>query len=155
MASVIGGPLSGVILSLHHFLDLKGWQWLYIFEAVPAMILGVAGFFILTDRPADAAWLQPDERILLQERLDQDLKARLYTSRWGNSIGLLLDKRVLYYAALFFTTTSASSGLSLWLPQIVKEFGLSYFQTGLISAIPFALGAIAMVTWGLCLGQAR
>jgi MFS family permease len=148
MATVIGAPLSGMILSIDHFAGLKSWQLLYIIEAIPPIILGVISWFYLTDRPAKAAWLEPNERQALQERLDLEAREKGYVSRWGHGIGLIADRRVLFYAALFFTTTSSSSALSLWLPQIVKGFGLSNFATGFVSAIPFAAGAIAMLTWG-------
>jgi MFS transporter, ACS family, tartrate transporter len=148
LATVIGAPLSGAILSIDDFAGLKSWQLLYIIEALPPIILGIVSWFYLTDRPMKAAWLEPREREALQERLDLESREKGYVSRWGHGIGLIADRRVLFYAALFFTTTSPSAALSLWLPQIMKGFGLSNFETGLVSAIPFAAGAIAMFTWG-------
>jgi MFS transporter, ACS family, tartrate transporter len=148
MATVIGAPMSGMILSIDHFAGLKSWQLLYIIEAMPPIILGLVSWFYLTDRPAQAAWLEPQERKALQDRLDLESREKGYVSRFGRGFGLVADRRVLFYAALFFTTTSASSALSLWLPQIVKGFGLSNLATGFVSATPFVAGAIAMVTWG-------
>src|ERR1700682_5036160 len=76
LSTVIGAPISGVLLYLHGGLGLTGWQWLFIIEAVPAIILAGVVFFYLTDRPADAAWLAPDERKWLAERLGVEERQR-------------------------------------------------------------------------------
>ena len=122
MASVLGSPLSGAILNVDQLLGLKGGQWLYLLEAAPAILLGIICFFCLSDRPSQAGWLLPDERAALQHSIESDLRKKFYSSRWGIHIGLILDRRVLYYAALFFTSTAGSAALSLWLPQIVRAF---------------------------------
>ena len=76
LSTVIGAPISGALLYLHGGLGLAGWQWMFIIEAVPAIILAFVVFFYLTDRPADAAWLAPDERAWLAERLDHERRQR-------------------------------------------------------------------------------
>src|SRR6266446_6600033 len=76
LSTVIGAPISGALLYLHGGLGLAGWQWLFIVEALPSIILAGVVFFYLTDRPADAAWLAPDERIWLAERLELEQRSR-------------------------------------------------------------------------------
>jgi ACS family tartrate transporter-like MFS transporter len=148
LASVIGSPLSATILSFDQILGLKGWQWIYILEALPPLLIGLIGFFYLTDRPSQAKWLAPSERQAIQNQLDLELETTTYVSRWGEGLGLLADKRVLFYSVLYFSMAATSVGLSLWLPQIIKAFsGASIAMTGVLSAIPFALGMIAMPAW--------
>src|SRR6266511_1579346 len=76
LSTVIGAPVSGLLLGLDGFMSMKGWQWLFILEAAPALILSVIVFFYLTDRPADATWLEPEERAWLVARLDLERKQR-------------------------------------------------------------------------------
>jgi MFS family permease len=80
---VIGAPISGALLYLHGGLGLAGWQWLFIVEALPSIILAGVVFFYLTDRPAGAAWLAPDERKWLAERLELEQRSRTTTRYWS------------------------------------------------------------------------
>jgi MFS transporter, ACS family, tartrate transporter len=150
LSSVIGAPISGLLLQLDGLLGFKGWQWLYILEAAPALLLGVIIWFTLTDTPAQATWLTPRERdwiqhTLLRERAEHPEKAPRMTLL--QSLRLLADPRVLVLSLVFFGTGIPSYGLAIWLPQIVKNFGLSNVETGFVSAIPFLCGTIAMVWW--------
>ena len=147
ISSLVGSPVSGVILGLDGALGLRGWQWLYVLEAAPSLLLGGLIWLLLTDKPADAAWLAPPQRAWLARTLAREQAATTTHARLG-FLASLLDRRVLFYAVIFFNVTAPSYGLSLWLPQIVKNFGLSNLQTGLVSAIPFAFGAVAMLAWG-------
>ena len=147
LSSVIGFPISGLILSLHGQLGLAGWQWLFILEAVPAIILSVVVFFYLTDRPAHAEWLEPGEREWLDGRLAAEAQAR--TDAHGIGVGqALFNPRVLALAVVYFGAVAANYGTAYWLPQIVKAFGLSNLQTGLVSALPYIVGTIGMVWYG-------
>src|SRR6266850_5623101 len=94
LSTVIGAPLSGLLLGLDGFVGMKGWQWLFILEAAPALILSVVVYFYLTDRPADAGWLQPEERAWLVTRLEQERKQREIVRRYS-VIQALLDPKVL------------------------------------------------------------
>lgn len=150
LASVIGAPISGLLLGLDGVLGFKGWQWLYILEAIPALITGVLIWIYLTDSPEQAGWLSAEERAWIQRTLaheraqhpDQGPRMNLL-----QSLRLLADPRVITLSIVFFGTGLPSYGLALWLPQIVKSFGLTNAQTGVVSAIPFLCGAIAMVYW--------
>ncbi len=150
LASVFGAPISGMLLGLNGVLGLKGWQWLYILEAVPALLVGVVILFWLTDKPAEARWLKPEERdwierTIARERAEHPDKGPKLT--FVQSLRLLADPRVIVLSLVFFGTGVPSYGLALWLPQIVKNFGLSNVETGFVSAIPFLCGTLAMIWW--------
>jgi D-galactonate transporter len=147
LSTVIGAPVSGLLLGMDGHLGLKGWQWLFLLEALPALLLSVAVFFYLTDRPADAHWLAADERAWLIARLEQERRqrdaARHYTVR-----DALLDPRILALSVVYFGAVATNYGLSFFLPQIVKAFGVTNVQAGLIAALPYVVGTISIVMWG-------
>ncbi len=147
LSSVIGSPISGQLLNLNGLVGLTGWQWLFIIESVPALILSVVVFFYLTDRPADAKWLAPDQRAWLAQRLDAEFKARV-ASKHFSVLQALGDTRVLLLAFVYFGAVAANYSLGFFLPQIVRDFGLSFGWTGVVTAIPYAVGTIGMVYWG-------
>jgi len=147
LSTVIGAPLSGLLLGLNGFMGMKGWQWLFILEAAPALILSVVVFFYLTDRPADARWLEPDERAWLVDRLQEEQANRERLRRYSVRQALL-NRNVLALSFVYFGAVATNYGLSFFLPQIVKAFGVSNFQTGLITALPYVVGVISIVWWG-------
>jgi len=147
LSTVIGAPISGALLYLHGGLGLAGWQWLFVIEALPAIILAGVVFFYLTDRPADAAWLAPDERAWLTERLALEQRQRQAVHDY-TVMEALLNPRVLGLSLVYFGAVAANYGLGFFLPQIVKSFGLNVFVTTLVSATPYVVGTIGMVWWG-------
>jgi MFS transporter, ACS family, tartrate transporter len=147
LSTVIGGPISGLLLYLHGGLGFAGWQWLFIIEAVPAIILAGVVFFYLTDRPADATWLMPEERSWLVERLALEQRQR-QAVRDYSVVEALVNPRVLGLSLVYFGAVAMNYGLSFFLPQIVKAFGLNTFLTTLVSTAPYAVGVIGMVWWG-------
>jgi MFS transporter, ACS family, tartrate transporter len=147
LSTVIGAPISGVLLYLHGGLGLAGWQWLFIIEAVPAIILAGAVFFYLTDWPADAAWLAPDERDWLVGRLELERRQRQAIHDFSVRQSLV-NPRILGLSLVYFGAVATNYGLSFFLPQIVKAFGLNTLLTTLVSATPYAVGLIGMVWWG-------
>jgi ACS family tartrate transporter-like MFS transporter len=158
LASVLGAPISGLLLNLDGLFGLQGWQWLYVLEGVPGIALGVLIWVFLTDRPREAAWLAPQEREWLERTLERERAAhRDRTRHLGllRSLSLLADRRVIVLAAVFFGTGMPSYGLAIWLPQIVHGFGLSNAMTGLVSAVPFLFGAAGMVLWAARSDRAR
>src|SRR6188474_301691 len=147
LSTVIGAPISGLLLGLDGYMGMKGWQWLFILEAMPALVLSVVVFFYLTDRPSDATWLQPDERAWLVRRLEAEHAQR--TTRHNLSVGqALLNPKVLALSVVYFGAVATNYGLSFFLPQIVKAFGLTNLQTGLVSALPYVVGTVSIVWWG-------
>jgi ACS family tartrate transporter-like MFS transporter len=147
LSTVIGAPLSGLLLGLDGFMGMKGWQWLFILEAAPAVILSVVVFVYLTDRPADATWLEPDERAWLVARLEQEQNKRETVRRYS-VMQALLNPKVLALSLVYFGAVATNYGLSFFLPQIVKAFGVSNLQAGLITALPYVVGVISIVWWG-------
>jgi MFS transporter, ACS family, tartrate transporter len=147
LSSAIGAPISGLILGIDGVGGLEGWQWLFIIEAVPAVVLGVAAFFYLTDRPSDAQWLAPDERAWLTDRLTAERKQR--EARHNLSVGqAIFDARVWALALVYFGNVACLYGVGFWLPQIIKSFGLSNAMTSWVTAIPYVIGAAFMVLVG-------
>jgi MFS transporter, ACS family, tartrate transporter len=148
LSTVIGAPISGLLLYLHGGLGLAGWQWLFLIEAIPAVILSVFVFFYLTDRPADAAWLEADEREWLSERLALEQRQREAVREY--TVGqVLIDPRVIGLSLVYFGAVATNYGLGFFLPQIVKTFGLNTFLTTVVAAAPYAVGTIAMIWFGL------
>src|SRR4030081_3387234 len=147
LSTVIGAPISGVLLYLHGGVGLAGWQWLFIVEAVPAIVLAGVVFFYLTDRPAGAAWLAPDERKWLAERLELEQRQRQGVRDYSVQQSLV-NPRVLGLSLVYFGAVATNYGLSFFLPQIVKAFGLNTFITTLVSATPYVVGLVGMVWWG-------
>jgi len=148
LSSAIGSPISASLLNLHGAGGLRGWQWLFIIEALPSILLAFVAYFYLTDRPKDAAWLRADERDWLQRRLAAEDARRVHVSPKG-IFASLYDHRVLALALIYFGDVACLYGMSFWLPSIVKGFGVSIAATGWIAAIPYAAGFIGMIWWGL------
>lgn len=147
LSAVFGGPISGYLLEMNGMLGLKGWQWLFILEGIPASILGVVAFFYLTDRPSDAKWLAPEQKRWLEARLDSERSAK-EAAHGMTLLQALKSPKVLGLSLVYFGLLSGIYGIQFWLPQIVKAFGLTNVQTGFVSALPFAFGTIAMFLWG-------
>jgi len=148
LSTVIGAPISGLLLSMHGFGGLAGWQWLFIMEAVPAIILSGFVFFYLTDRPTDATWLHADERNWLTDRLQLEREQReaLHEYTVGQA---MVNPHVIALSLVYFGAVATNYGLGFFLPQIVKAFGLSTFLTTVVAAVPYVVGTIAMIWWGL------
>ena len=147
LSSVIGSPVSSALLGLDGFMGMHGWQWLFILEAAPALILSIVVFFYLTDRPADAAWLAADERQWLVNRLAQERRTK-ENERHYSVKDAIFNPRVLAVAFIYFGAVACNYGFSFFLPTIVKGFGLSILQTGFVTALPYVVGTIGMVWWG-------
>jgi MFS transporter, ACS family, tartrate transporter len=147
VSAVIGAPLSTLILGVNGVLGLKGWQLVFVTEAIPALILSVATLWYLQDDPRDAHWLEADEREWLVQR--QAAEKRQREAKHDLSVlQVLANPRVLTLGIAGFGIAYSIYGIVYFLPQIVKQFGLTNMQTGLVSAIPFAIGAVGMIWYG-------
>ena len=144
LSSVIGAPVSGMLLGLDGVMGLAGWQWLYIVEAAPALVLSVVVLNYLTDRPADATWLSPAERSWLAGTLAAEAAQR-EAKRGMTVLQALLNPHVLALALVYFGAVASNYGVGFFLPTIVKAFGLTNFATGWVTAIPFVVGTLGMV----------
>ncbi len=146
--SLIIGPLvSGQLLRLDGSLGLAGWQWLFLIEAVPPLIMAAVYLLLLTDRPQDARWLRPEQRVWLNARVASEMAQREDIRRFGLG-DALRNPRVWWLTAVYFGQNVANYGLLIFLPQIVRAFGVGYGMTGLISAVPFVFGVVAMIIGG-------
>jgi ACS family tartrate transporter-like MFS transporter len=143
---VLGSPLSGALLELDGLGGLKGWQWMFILEAIPAMILGIVVLFYMTDKPEGAKWLAADERAWLVETMNAELAKKSATSHHSIWRGLA-DIRVLALALVYFGTSAGLYTLGIWAPQIIKSFGLTNMQVGFLNAIPPTVAVVAMYLW--------
>jgi D-galactonate transporter len=146
ISTVIGSPISGALLNLDGWMGLAGWQWMFIIEAVPSLLLSFVVYFYLTDRPPNALWLDAEERQWLRDRLAAEAATR---ERHGAASWLksMLDPRVFLLGLVYMALNIPQYGLSFFLPQIVKGFGLTNVQAGFVTALPYAVGAVGMLLW--------
>ena len=145
-SSILGAPVSGALLNLTGG-GLDGWQWLFILEAVPSILMAIGVIFYLTDRPAFATWLTDNEKSWLEGRLAIEQEQKTKAGHLSITKAMS-DPRVLACSFVYFCLNAASYGVAFFLPTIVKGFGASNFQTGLLSALPFVFGAGGMVLLG-------
>src|SRR5437867_3310470 len=147
MAGVVGGPLSGALLGMNGTAGLAGWQWLFLMEGLPAVILGFVVFAILPDRPQDARWLTAAEKAWIVSRLEQEREAK--RDRAATVKEAIGSGRVWMLAFIYFAVIMSFYGVSLWLPQIVRSFsGMSHLLVGFVSAIPYMAASLGMVIIG-------
>ena len=135
------------LLELNGLWGLKGWQWMYLVEAAPTIILGVFVFFYLTDRPVQAHWLAPDERTWLGSTIEHErrqIEAHGVVPLWRS----FWDPKVLLLTINYLGIVTASLGMLIFLPQIVKTLGFTNMQVGWVTMIPYICGAAAMVFVG-------
>ncbi len=148
IAGIIGGPLAGALLSLDGAAGIAGWRWLLFLEAAPSVLLGIFAFRYLTDRPADAAWLEPEERAWLDGVL-RDEKEAVVERYDGSSLRTLANGTVWALSLLWLLMVLPYYGTTLWLPQLIREQAtLSDFSVGLIAAVPPLVGCAAMILVG-------
>ena len=145
LAYVAGGPLSGGLLELDGVAGLDGWQWLFLVEGLPSVALGIVTLRYLDERPADADWLEPEERTYLTERLARELRetATVADERAGAA---LLNGQVWLLGFVNFILLGAGFGLIFFVPDLVQDrTGYSNFEVGLLAAVPFAIATVAML----------
>jgi ACS family tartrate transporter-like MFS transporter len=143
LSAVIGGPLSGVVLGMDGVLALRGWQWLFLIEGLPACVLAFAVLKRLPDGPSSAGWLSGDEKKTIARRLAAE-NAVEHHKLWR----ALCDPRVIALGLVNFGVLAGANGVALWLPQIVKAMGFSNLLTGFIVALPSLVSTGVMILWG-------
>ncbi len=148
VAGIVGGPTSGWILqNLNGWHGMKGWQWMFLIEGLPSVLLGLVAFFRLADRPRDAKWLTPQERATVEEAVQRS--GRDVATHAGGSLSALRDKRVYMFAFLYFAMSCGAYTLNFWMPSMIQGLGVySPQQIGLFTAIPYTFAAIVMIWWG-------
>jgi len=150
LSSFFGSPLSAALLLLDGVAGLHGWQWLLVMEAIPALLLGLAALVVLPSKPAEARFLTAAEKGWLTTRLDAERQVASARDRGHGSVwSVLVNKQVWLLAIIYCGSSATSNALSLWMPQILKGFGLSNLETALLNMIPFGIASVFMIVWGL------
>ncbi len=150
VAGILGGPLSGWILErFSEAGGLHGWQWLFLLESAPCLLLTVWVWTCLPDRPRDARWLSASEKMLVESVISLEEAARARLGAPETIWGAFRRPIVWKLCATYFCSAMGLYGLSFWLPQIIREFGVKEpIEIGLYSTIPWAIAAVAMLVVG-------
>ena len=147
IAVATGAPISTALLGLDGLWGLKGWQLMYVLEAIPTVLIGISVFFYLTDKVTDAGWLNSEERRWLGERIGAE-RRQIEAQHRVSMLQSFWDPKVLWLSLNYIGIVTASLGMLLFLPTIVKELGITNMQVGWVTMIPYTCGAIAMVFCG-------
>jgi ACS family tartrate transporter-like MFS transporter len=146
IAAAIGSPLSALLMQLDGLAGLRGWQWLFIVEGLPPVILALVILLRLRDRPADAEWLSDGERKALIAAIGEPAMAHTKMS-FGHLVRTAKTPGVWLLTGVLSCLGGIAYGVTFWLPQVIKSYGLNTLDTGLLSALPYACGAVAMLVW--------
>jgi MFS family permease len=151
VSNIIGSPLSGAILQ---FMDgasgMRGWQWLFLLEGIPSVIIGIVFLTLLTDRPAVAKWLNEEERALIERRIAEEESNKSTDGHRHSMLDAFRDLRVWAFCLVYFCGAQCLYAINFWMPTIISEFGVDaadYFRVGLLSMIPWGFTVVAMVLW--------
>ena len=148
LSTAIGSPISGALMQMPALAGLHNWQWLFIIEAVPAVVLGFIVLKVLTDSPAKAKWLADDEKAWLVATLQQEsLERQAQPGHGAGVLSALRDARIWVMSLIYFGTSAGLYTLGLWAPLIIRQYGFSSLGTGALNAIPSVLAVVGMVLW--------
>ncbi len=149
LSTAIGSPISGALMELPQFAGLSNWQWLYIIEAVPAILLGLAVLKVLTDKPEQAHWLELEERDWLVSTLQSERTSAKssYGAGLATALRTMHNPRVLALSLIYLGTSAGLYTLGLWAPLILRQFAFSSIQTGWINAVPSVVAIGGMTVW--------
>lgn len=147
LAGIIGAPVSGLIMTLFHtWHGLKGWQWLYIIEGAPSLLVGVVVIFLLTDKVGQARWLNAEEKALLNRRIAEDSAATHQQPGQVPLYRVFLNLRVWLLTAIYFCLIAGFYTVSFWMPTLIHNAGAgSVFDVGLLTAIPYFAAIVTML----------
>jgi MFS transporter, ACS family, tartrate transporter len=144
ISGIIGAPLSGCLLDLNGKAGLHGWQWMFIIEAIPAIVIGVMVPFLLTDRPEQAHWLKPDQADWLVKTLQAENRQKPHLSL----LRAIIHPSILALSSVYFCMMVGLYGLNFWMPKVLDDVGITKDQMKWVAAIPPAYGALLMFFWG-------
>jgi ACS family tartrate transporter-like MFS transporter len=147
LATAIGGPISTALIQLDGALGLHGWQWMFIGEGVPTVLIGISVIWYLTERPSQAKWLTAEEKTWLEAELASE-QEHVESIRRHSIWSAMANPNVLAFTVIFAGVGMSGVGLVLFLPQILKGLGLSNTQAGLLTSVPYVFGTIAIVGFG-------
>ncbi len=143
----IGSPISGALLLMDGILGLSGWQWLFLVEAAPAVLLAGVVLMYLTDRPERATWLDDEERDWLVAQMKAEEASVTQEHGTQSALRAMANPWVLALALVYFGTSAGLYTVGVWSPQIIAQHGVGPFATGLINAVPPIFAVVAMVLW--------
>ena len=147
LSTAIGAPLSTAFLQLDGIWGLHGWQWMFLGEGIPTALIGISVWFLLTERPAEAKWLTAEQRAWLEAEIAGEQKD-VESVRKHSILSSMFNVRVWVLVFLFGGISMGGVGLMLFLPQILKNMGVSTTQAGLLTSIPYIFGTIGMLIAG-------
>lgn len=148
LSTAVGSPLSGALMELPRVAGLSDWQWLFILESLPAILLGFVVMKVLADRPEEASWLDIDEREWLIAKLQEErAPSRQRRGNLSYAWAALRDPRVIGLAVIYSGTSAGLYAVGLWSPLIIKQFGFSPLVVGWINAVPSIVAALGMIAW--------
>jgi len=148
LAGVIVGPLNGALMKFGEgFMGMHGWQWMFIANGVPCLVIALMVFSMLSDTPAQARWLTEEQKRLLIQRVEGEKTTTGH--RHGAMKDLLTDPKVFVLAVIYFLMSAAVYALLFWAPTLIRSWGVTdVFQVGLLKAIPSTIGIVGMVLIG-------
>jgi MFS family permease len=149
VSSVIGGPISGWLLSMDGVAGIAGWQWLFIIEGLPVVLIGISLLWLLADRPEDVSWLSDDERRIVRERLEAERRPR-EIRHFGVAIR---DVRVILLSLVQFGFLVGSYAVGIFLPLMLREGKLTDIEIGFVSSGCYVVAVIGMILWGRHVGR--
>jgi len=147
LSTVIGAPISSQLLKMSGVAGLPGWQWMFLLEGLPAVGIGLLVFFLLPDRPRDAAWLPPERKQWLETALAAE-PGHFETAHLLSTLKSFYDVRVVVLCLIYFANISANLSLAFFLPQIIASMGTTLTQTGWLTAIPSFVGFLGLIGIG-------
>ncbi|SOY78249.1 putative metabolite transport protein NicT [Cupriavidus taiwanensis] len=144
VAGILGGPLSGWIMErMHQHYGFAGWQWMFLLEAIPSVVLGLAVLWYLDDSIAEARWLSAAEKHRLAHNIAAEKASK---TEHVSLLKLFRDRRVIHMALICYCTVSSLSGLAFWIPSVIRSTGVvSLLDVGLLTAIPNAFAVVSMI----------
>ena len=154
-SNAVTAVLSGALLQLDGVWGLAGWKWLFMLEALPAVLLAFVVLALMTDRPALATWLKPEEKDWLEAELAKERQAIEAAQGRLTLVQTLTDRRVITLSLIYMTIVTATYGITFFLPLIVKGMGQSEVMTGVITAIPYVIGTVGMILWSFSSDRRR
>ncbi|HLY89215.1 MAG TPA: MFS transporter [Acetobacteraceae bacterium] len=143
----LGAPISTSILGMDGFLGVAGWKWIYVMEAIPTILIGIFVLILMTDRPAKASWLSAEEKNWLTNTLEHERRA-VESARKFSMLEGMLNPKILLLSINYLGIVTASLGLLLFVPQIIKSLGATNMGTGFATMLAYICGAISMLVWG-------
>src|SRR6185436_16445085 len=143
VSSVIGGPVSGWLLTMDGFGGIAGWQWMFLIEGLPVVLIGISLLWLLADRPEDVSWLTDDERRIVRERLAAEQRPR----EVRHLSAAVRDVRVIILAFVQFGFLVGSYGIGIFLPLILREGKLTEIEVGFVSSACYVAAVIGMILW--------